>query len=124
MPLAEIRKRLGIGTARLYRELEKAEAEAEADANGKTAPAPAGANSKTARAPAGANGKTARAPAGANGKAAPAPAGANGKERLLLHPSTSCKPPSLVGTAVGWRGCPRSCASSTTARLREERRRP
>ena len=98
MPQAEIRKKFGIGTSRLYRiwnnggenssqAAAAAAAKGQAPApNGKGqaatlgASAPADANGKEARAPAGANGKEARAPAGANGKEARAPAGANGKE--------------------------------------------
>ena len=82
MPQAEIRKKFGIGTSRLYRiwnnEGENSsQAEAAAAAKGQ-APAPNGkgqAATLGASAPADANGKEARAPASANGKEARAPAG-------------------------------------------------
>ena len=84
MPQAEIRKKFGIGTSRLYRiwnnggeNSSQAAAAAAAAAKGQ-APAPNGkgqAATLGASAPADANGKEARAPAGANGKEARAPAG-------------------------------------------------
>ena len=73
MPQAEIRKKFGIGTSRLYRiwnngEENSSQAAAAAAAKGQAATlgasAPADANGKEARAPAGANGKEVRAPAG------------------------------------------------------------
>ena len=82
MPQAEIRKKFGIGTSRLYRiwnnEGENSSQAAAAAAAKGQAPAPNGkgqAATLGASAPADANGKEARAPAGANGKKARAPAG-------------------------------------------------
>ena len=82
MPQAEIRKKFGIGTSRLYRIWNNggensSQAAAAAAAKGQ-APASNGkgqAATLGASAPADANGKEARAPADANGKEARAPAG-------------------------------------------------